>query len=29
MTQALLRWHMTVPEQIILTYSEPYQISPI
>jgi len=29
MTQALLRWNMVEPEQVILTYSEPYQISPI
>ena len=29
MTQALLRWHMVVPQQEIIYYSRPYQISPI
>jgi hypothetical protein len=29
MTQALIRWHMLVPEEIVLNYSEPYRISPI
>jgi phage terminase large subunit-like protein len=28
MTQALLRWHIAVPE-VVLTYGEPYRISPI
>ncbi|MGA2716579.1 MAG: phage terminase large subunit [Bryobacteraceae bacterium] len=29
MTQALLRWHMVVPQQEVICYSRPYQISPI
>jgi hypothetical protein len=29
MTQALLRWNMVIPQQAILYYSEPYQISPV
>lgn len=29
MTQALLRWHMAVPEPEIIYYSQPYRISPI
>jgi hypothetical protein len=29
MTQALLRWHMVVPQPGIIYCSQPYQISPI
>ena len=29
MTQALIRWNMVMPDQVTLTYSTPYQISPI
>jgi len=29
MTQALLRWHMAVPQEIVIQYSQPYRISPI
>jgi len=28
MTQALLRWHMVVPQPEVIRYSEPYRISP-
>jgi predicted phage terminase large subunit-like protein len=28
LTQALLRWHIAVPE-VVLKYSEPFRISPI
>ena len=27
MTQALLRWHM-IPQEIVIQFSQPYQISP-
>jgi hypothetical protein len=27
MTQALLRWHM-LPQEIVIQFSQPYQISP-
>jgi predicted phage terminase large subunit-like protein len=29
MTQALLRWHMVIPQPEAICYSRPYQISPI
>src|ERR1019366_9383595 len=29
MTQALLRWHMVIPQPEVICYSRPYQISPI